>query len=269
MSEFLDEVLAAQSDAGEPSPRRPRRVDEGLSGSAKRYAMLLALLVSLTAVPTWIMLRVGADELNQRMAVPVRPVLPLHPPQPTEEPVRVPVVIPEPVISEPAMPVVPPAPTKSRKPKVLERSSTVDTPPRRHRSARGTSAQPGPCAKGEEPPVRCREPDGRPARPCVPGESRCHKAGGAPPWPAPCAPDESSCGGPGGVNPRPVEPPVMPSRPDDRPPFAEPPAVELPDTDPPEIDLPLWHTSPCAYLRDSARRAFSYPASTRRTGSTT
>jgi hypothetical protein len=122
MSTFLDEVFAAQQE-----PPRPRRAGEGLSGSSKRFAILLTLMVGLTAVPTFIMVRVGVEELRSSAASPVRPIL-LVVPDPTPPSNKEPLVI-EPKQSW-SLPVVPPKPVVPQQVPILERKAVVDTSPR-------------------------------------------------------------------------------------------------------------------------------------------
>ena len=75
MSDFLEEVFVAQ--ANQPSPRRRRRKPHpGFSG--RRYAVLLTVMASLTAVPTWIMLRAGASGIDGPTAASVQPLLLPH-----------------------------------------------------------------------------------------------------------------------------------------------------------------------------------------------
>src|SRR5687767_8666018 len=123
MSAFLDEVFAAQ----EAPPRPPRRASEGLSGSGKRFATLLTLMAGLTAVPTFIMIRVGVDELESSVATPVRPIVlgvPGKPPPSNKQPEVV-----EPQASW-KLPVVPPEPVAPQREPILERKAVVDTSPR-------------------------------------------------------------------------------------------------------------------------------------------
>lgn len=147
MSEFLDEVLAAPE-----APRRPpRRAGEGLSGSSKRFATLLTLMIGLTAVPTFIMVRVGVAELRSSAAAPVRPILlevpeKPAPPNKQQQPQRQPPVI-EPQQSW-SLPVIPPEPVAPQREPILERKAVVDTSPRpvakKRRAAKQSAAVPAP-----------------------------------------------------------------------------------------------------------------------------
>jgi hypothetical protein len=121
MSAFLDEVFAAQDARHRP----PRRTGEGLSGSGKRFATLLTLMVGLTAVPTFIMVRAGADELRAFPVAPVRPIL-LEVPEKTPPSNKQPLVIePRRSWSLPVMP--PPQPVAPQRAPILERTAVVDT----------------------------------------------------------------------------------------------------------------------------------------------
>lgn len=123
MSAFLDEVFAVQQAQQHP----PRRTGEGLSGSSKRFAILLTLMVGLTAVPTYIMVRVGVEELRSSAASPVRPIL-------LDVPDKAPPQNQQPLPIEPeqswALPVIPPKPIVPQSNPILERKAVVDTSPR-------------------------------------------------------------------------------------------------------------------------------------------
>lgn len=120
MSSFLDEVFAEQ----QARQHRPRRSGEGLSGSGKRFATLLTLLVGLTAVPTFIMVRAGVQELRSLPAAPVRPTL-------LEVPDKPPPSNKQPLVAEPeqawSLPVLPSEPVVPQRVPLLERTAVVDT----------------------------------------------------------------------------------------------------------------------------------------------
>ncbi|WP_117212409.1 hypothetical protein [Allorhizocola rhizosphaerae] len=122
MSDFLEQVFAAQ--ALEASPRRRRRkLDKGFAGG--RYAVMVTLMAGLTAVPTWIMLRAGAEGLDQPAAASLQPLLIDLAVPDTAAPVT-----PSPTVvahREPQSPVQPPLPPVATTPPVLEKRSYVDT----------------------------------------------------------------------------------------------------------------------------------------------
>jgi hypothetical protein len=123
MSAFLDEVFAAQ----QAQQRPPRRTGEGLSGSSKRFATLLTLMVGLTAVPTYIMVRVGVEQLRSSAVSPIRPIL-------LDVPDKAPPQNKQPQPIEPeqswSLPVIPPEPVAPQRNPILERKAIVDTSPR-------------------------------------------------------------------------------------------------------------------------------------------
>lgn len=136
MSDFLEDVLKSQS----PPIRHRRRAAIGLSGSTRRYAILLTLMAGLTAVPSWIILRAGVNGLgDSHSAGPVRPLLvPAAPPE-TSSTVAPPVSSQEPARVNPVEPPV----AKERPPTPqLERRSVVDTPTRPVRKKPKTSTTP-------------------------------------------------------------------------------------------------------------------------------
>ena len=71
MSDFLEQVLKAP--ARHQAPRRADRY--GLSGSGRRYAVLLTLMAGMTAVPSWIILKAGVNGLGTTAAAPIQPLL--------------------------------------------------------------------------------------------------------------------------------------------------------------------------------------------------
>lgn len=110
-------------------PQRPA-VTSGLAGSTRRYALLVALMVGLTALPTWIVLRAGVEGVDPWVAGPVRPFVvpgdsvtpqparPLVPggrptrPAPQADPAQAqPAPVPPAVI---ALPPAPPVPVRER-----------------------------------------------------------------------------------------------------------------------------------------------------------
>jgi hypothetical protein len=147
MSDFLEQVFAAQ--ALEVSPRRRRRkLDEGFAG--RRYVVMLTVMASLTAVPTWIMLRAGANGLGQPVAAAsVQPLLVPH------IDLGVPASAPPEAQSPPAVaqrvPHPPPAQEQPQAaPPVLEGQSYVDTGSRPVQKRR-PSAPTKPKAPPQEP----------------------------------------------------------------------------------------------------------------------
>jgi hypothetical protein len=142
----LDEVFGVQ----QAQQRPPRSSGEGLSGSSKRFVTLLTLMVGLTAVPTFIMVRAGVEELRSSAATPVRPILLVVPekPSPTNK---------QPFVSEPqlswSLPIVPPEPVAPQQEPVLERKAVVDT------SARPVARKPKAARRTDPPP---------PPRPSIP-----------------------------------------------------------------------------------------------------
>jgi hypothetical protein len=139
MSAFLDEVLVQR----QARHRRFRRAGEGLSGSGKRFATLLTFMVGLTAVPTFIMVRAGVEELRSSPAAPVRPIL-------LEVPEKAPPPNKQPLLIEPrkswALPVIPPNVVVPQRVPILERKAVVDTSPRpiakKRKAAKARSAAP-------------------------------------------------------------------------------------------------------------------------------
>ncbi len=136
MSDFLEQVFAAQ--ALQTSPRRRRRKrDQGFSG--RRYAVMLTLMASLTAVPSWVMLRAGAHGIDQTAAAGVQPLLvpqidflvpPKAPPEAQTPPLG--------AWREPQTPAQQPP---QAAPPVLEGRSYVDTGPRPVQKRRPTKAE--------------------------------------------------------------------------------------------------------------------------------
>lgn len=152
MSAFFDEVFAEQQAQRHP----PRRSGEGLSGSGKRFATLLTLMVGLTAVPTFIMVRAGVEQLRSLPAAPVRPILlevPEKAPPPNKEPL---VIVPEPTWS---LPVIPPEPVVPQRVPILERTAVVDTSvrpvakkPKKNKEIKAQAVEPEPSE--QDTPVR-------------------------------------------------------------------------------------------------------------------
>jgi hypothetical protein len=122
MSDFLEQVFAAQ--AIEVSPRRAQcKPDKGFAGG--RYAVMLTLMAGLTAVPTWIMLRAGADRLDQPAAASLQPLLiDLAVPDTAAPATPSPPVV---AHREPQLPAQPPLPPAATKQPVLEKQSYIDT----------------------------------------------------------------------------------------------------------------------------------------------
>ncbi|HEX6683938.1 MAG TPA: hypothetical protein VF062_14135 [Candidatus Limnocylindrales bacterium] len=202
MPNFLEAVLGAQDTKHPPA----RRAGDGLSGSGKRFAILLILMVGLTAVPTFIMIRAGTEELRSTAAAPVRPIVlgvPEPPPQPNKKP---------PVAGQQqgwSLPVLPPQPVEPQREPVLERKAVVDTSPRpvhKHKPA-----EPGQ-SKSEEPK---REPNTSKSK----KNKKSKKPSVERPW---------------------VEPPDLPDIdfPDIDMPEIDMPDIEMPEIDMPEIELP-------------------------------
>ncbi|MDI1461747.1 hypothetical protein QEZ54_12255 [Catellatospora sp. KI3] len=165
---FLDRVfgpppqVAAMNTAAPPAPpesppaapRRRRRA----ALTSRRYALLVAAMVGLTALPTWIVLRAGMDGLDPdfgaRLAGPVRaftvPGEPqrLLPEYPQQRPTR-PAPQSDPVTGRPAGPLViaagPPREVNGAEP-VLERRRTAKPPAPRpvwHPAKPAKPAKPG------------------------------------------------------------------------------------------------------------------------------
>jgi hypothetical protein len=139
MSKFLEEVLAKPPQAVTGPVVKPK---EGLAGSPQRYAILLTLMAGLTAGPTWIMVRAGADELDVAAASPARPIVmgvpgappPANtpPPQAKERAEWIPQAPP------PEQPVVP------QQNPIIERTSIVDTSTRPVHKSKPRRAKPTP-----------------------------------------------------------------------------------------------------------------------------
>lgn len=81
MSNFLEEVLSA------PPHHHRRKHATGLSSKA-RYAAMITVMAGLTAGPTWIVLKTGADSITSSAPLPVSPLL--TPPAAPTTPLRVP-----------------------------------------------------------------------------------------------------------------------------------------------------------------------------------
>ena len=162
MSAFLDEVLAAQDTPRHP----PRRTGEGLSGSSKRFATLLTLMVGLTAVPTFIMVRAGVEELRSSTAIPVRPIVLGVPDKPPPSNSQPPVIEPQQSWS---LPIIPPEPVVPQRDPILERKAVVDTSPRPVAKGHKTAKQP---AQAPAQPSTSEDPVNEPR---VPRKARKHK----------------------------------------------------------------------------------------------
>lgn len=160
MSKFLEEVLA------KPPPPVARPVvkrKEGLAGSPQRYAILLTLMAGLTAGPTWLMVRAGADELDVAAVSPARPIVMGVPGAPPPANTLPPQAqgraewIPQP--PPPEQPVAPqPNPT-------LERTSRVDTSTRPVHKSKPRSAKSKPAKDTPKPVTPVEQPKADPVQP--------------------------------------------------------------------------------------------------------
>src|SRR5688572_10713278 len=129
MSDFLEQVLKAPT----VTRRASRGPTHGLSGSGRRYAVLLTLMAGMTAVPSWVILKAGVNGLGgTTAAAPLQPLLaPASAPPPASggpvEPLP-----PEPLVPRVPLQVLPDPPALETTPPdpVLERRSVVDTPDR-------------------------------------------------------------------------------------------------------------------------------------------
>ncbi|GIH11554.1 hypothetical protein Rhe02_96210 [Rhizocola hellebori] len=128
MSDFLEQVLKAPA----VTRRASRGPTYGLSGSGRRYAVLLTLMAGMTAVPSWIILKAGVNGLGTSVAAPVQPLLAPASAQSRIEPDPA-AAAPEPVVPRVPVPVLPPELPSQPQPvpsPLLERRSVVDTPDR-------------------------------------------------------------------------------------------------------------------------------------------
>lgn len=166
MSDFLEEVLSA------PPPSHRRAPALGLSGSTRRYAAMLTVMAGLTAVPTWIVLKTGANSLSSTAPLQVSPLLapPVAPSFP-QDPVWVPD---EPVPPKKSHLIKPPepAPPAATTAPIEEHKAVVKTPKR-------------PVHKPSKPPAKQPSAPATPAKPTAPST-----------WPSASASPGAGLGGP-------------------------------------------------------------------------